>query len=695
MSLNIWRDGIHLDFMQTIQNGWRSVTERVNNLFARSYDRAWSLESALMLLVAIGVGTLTGFGVALFRLTLDALFKFNFGAVAELMPWAVLALPALGGLITAVWMRIVTRRFETGLGVAGIMEAVALHDGRIGLRGSIARVIGAILTIGFGGASGPEDPSVQIGSTIGSLIGERSKLAKQRVKTLVGCGAAAGLSAAFNAPITGVFFSIEIILGGLSGISTAWIILAAVAGSVASQSILGSAPAFQIPQYELRTPWELLLYLVLGIVAALVAVAYVFLLERIEAWFEAWKFTEWLKPAMGGLLVGLLGYFGSTAILGPGYSSIGVVLEGSVSGGAFFLFSLVVLKLIATPLTIGSGGQGGLFAPALFLGAMLGAGFGMVASTLFGSNIAPPPAYGLVGMGAVLAGAIRAPITGLLLPFEMTHDYRIILPLMFAVVVSTLLAQFLKPESVYTFKLKQRGVAIQKPQDPNLMRALTIEQAMTSFQDLIILHVDDPIGRLTEAFETSSNHGFLVSRVGGELYGVVTMSDMTRRLAEHNKVETIGEMTTQNVITVYPDETLEDALRQMTVMDIGHLPVVERRNPKRILGLLRRGDIVRAYGSAMIEKQHREHIHDRLRMQAVVRTELMQVSLTESDNAAGKRIRELDLPQECVIVAVQRGDQTIVPRGDTELQSGDRLVALGTPVVYSKFLQILHTGPNT
>lgn len=641
-----------------------------------------------MLVVAIGVGALTGFGVAAFRLVLDALFDFNFHTLGAPVPWAILVLPIVGGLLTALWMRVTMRRYETGLGVSGIMEAVALHDGRIGWRGSIARIGGAILTVGLGGSSGPEDPSVQIGATIGSQIAQRLKLSKGRVKTLVGCGAAAGVSAAFNAPITGVFFAIEIILGGFSGISTAWIVLAAVAGAVASQSILGSAPAFQIPQYELRTPWELLLYLGLGVVAALVAVLYVFLLDRIETWFEHWTLPYWLKPAVGGLAVGLIGYFGSTAILGPGYSAIGDVLQGNQTA-ALFLFFLVVLKLVATPLTIGSGGQGGLFAPALFLGAMLGAGFGLVAQSIFGASIAPAPAYSLVGMGAVLAGAIRAPITGLMLPFEMTHDYRIILPLMFAVVVSTLIAQVLDPESVYTLKLKQRGVELGKPDTLNLMHTLTVGDAMTPFRDLTTLRTDDALTVLTKAFETTTHHGFVVLDSAGALYGIVTLSDMARMLAEKREVNTIGEITTTNVLTAYPDETLQDALRQLTLMNVGHLPIIDRHDGQRVLGLVRRADIVRAYGTALLDEEQQELHHERLRMQAVVRTELMEVTLRESDPAAGKAIRELNLPDECVIVAIQRGHRTIVPRGNTTLRVGDRLIALAAPSARATFMTIL------
>jgi CIC family chloride channel protein len=667
---------------------------RVRRGFSDYGDRLWSYESAVMMALAIVVGLGAGFGIALFRRALDTLFQATVGGIGQTLPLAILILPAVGGLLTAAWLRVAGREGETGLGVSGIMEAVGLHGGRIGLRGSVARIIGAILTVGLGGSAGPEDPSVQIGATIGSQVGLRLRLSEARVKTLVGCGAAAGISAAFNAPITGVFFAIEIILGEFAGASLGWVVLASVAGAVASQSVLGSAPAFVIPAYELRTPAELLLYMALGVLAAPVAVAYIFLLDRIEAWFEKWQAPHWLKPAVGGLAVGVLAFFGSTAIMGPGYAGIGQVLQGGNLNAAF-LFLLVALKLVATPLTIGSGGQGGLFAPSLFLGAMLGAGFGVLAHSVFGSAIAPSPAYSLVGMGAVLAGAIRAPITGLMLPFEMTQDYHIILPLMFAVVISTVMAQLFQHESVYTLKLSQRGINLRARGDVNLMRTIQVSEAMTPLEELTVMRKDDPLGVLTEAFETTMHHGFIVLDEHDEFYGVVTLADVERMLTQKRMVKTIGEITTTNATTVYPDETLDDALRSFGAMDVGRIPVVERRNPKRVLGMVRRADIISAYSRALLDKQEFEHRHERLRLEALARTELMEIRLDDDSRAAQKRIKDLQLPEDSVVVAIRRGSQTIVPRGNSQLHVGDLLIILCKPALRAQIQEIFHRASKT
>jgi CIC family chloride channel protein len=667
---------------------WKNLYERVRSRTFNYSNRVWSSETVVMASLAVLVGASTGLGVALFREILDHVFDFNLNVVAQAIPVLILFLPISGGLLTALWMRFASLSGETGLGVSGIMEAVELHGGRVGLRGSIARIIGAILTVGFGGSAGPEDPSVQIGATIGSQLAQRLYLSEGRIKTLVGCGAAAGLSAAFNAPIAGVFFAIEIILGEFSGAAIGWVVLAAVAGGIVSQSILGSAPAFIIPAYELRSTAELGLYALLGVFAALVSATYIFLLGRLETFFEHWKFPNWLKPALGGLVVGLLAYFGSTAIMGPGYQTIGAVLAGQQTS-ALFLLMLVALKLIATPLTIGSGGQGGLFAPSLFLGAMLGAAFGLVAQTLFGNTVAPAEAYSLVGMGAVLGGAVRAPITGLMLPFEMTQDYRIILPLMFAVVVSTVVARVIQRDSVYTLKLKQRGVELRTRRDENLMRSIRIQDAMTPLNDLTTLRASDSIQTLTNAFEMTMHHGFCVLDDAGELFGVVTLADLERALAGGLQVKTAAEITTTHVVTVYADESLDDAMRQFGVMDVGRIPVVDRRNPKHVLGMLRRADIIAAYSHALVNQQQREHHYDRLRLEAASRAEMLEIKLEEGDAAAGKRIIELQLPEDTVIVSVRRGNRTLIPRGNTTLLAGDQLIALSAPQTHETLIEIL------
>ena len=638
-------------------------------------DRFWSSETTVMTTLAVLIGIGAGLGVVIFRRLLDGLFAFTVDGIGHDVPIAVIFIPAVGGLLVAGWMALASKPGETGLGVAGIMEAVALHSGKIGLQGSVARVIGAVLTVGTGGSAGPEDPSVQIGATIGAQVAQRLRLSEARVKTLVGCGAAAGLGAAFNAPISGVFFAIEIILGEFSGAATGLLVLSAVAGAVVIQTFLGASPAFVVPAYELRSPLELAFYAALGLVAAIVAFLYIQFLDRTETWFGEWSLPNWIKPALGGLVVGLLAYFLRPEILGTGYPAIGEVLKGAIANPVILL-SLVGLKLIATPLTIGSGGQGGLFAPSLFLGAMLGVGFGLIAEQIFPGVTAPAAAYGLVGMGAVLAGAVRAPITAILLPFEMTQDYHIILSLMFATVIASIVARRLEPESVYTVKLKQRGIDVRARKDVNLMRAITVEDAMTPIGELPTVKPTMSIPELTRLFQDTSHHGFLVVDENDELVGVVALVDLERTLETRKTNVTVGDICTKDVLTTYPDGTLDDALSNFAAMDVGRIPVVDRRHPRRVLGVLRRSDIVHAYSHALVDKHQRDHHIAKLQLEVATGTSLVEVDLSDGDAAVGRRLKEIALPTECVVISVRRGGRVVVPRGNTQLLAGDRVVVL-------------------
>ncbi len=671
-----------------------TLHSQIKTAFSALTQTFWSSETAVMTTLAVLVGVGAGLGIVIFRHLLDGLFNWSILGWGRDFPVTLIFFPALGGLLVAGWMVLMHRQGETGLGVAGIMQAVAFHSGQIGLRGSIARIVGAILTVGLGGSAGPEDPSVQIGATIGSQVGQRLHLAETRVKTLVGCGAAAGLGAAFNAPISGVFFAIEIIMGEFSGAATGLVVLSAVAGAVVIQTFLGATPAFQVPAYELRSPLELILYAALGVAAAVVAFLYIKLIDRLENFFEGWTIPNWIKPALGGLVVGAIAFFIRPEILGTGYDYIGNALRGGLTDPVILL-SLVGLKLLATPLTIGSGGQGGLFAPSLFLGAMLGVAFGSIAHVIFPTITAPAAAYGLVGMGAVLAGAVRAPILAILLPFEMTQDYHIILPLMFATVISSILARRLEPESVYTIKLKQRGIDVRARKDTNLMRAILVEEAMTPVSELTTVKPAMPLAELARLIQDSGHHGFLVRDDKGELFGIVTLTDLERAVDEGKTEATIGNICTRNVVTVFPDETLDDALRHFGALDVGRIPVVDRRYPRQVVGLLRRSDIVHAYSHALVDKHQREHHIARLRLESLTGTEFAEIDLKRGDAAVGKRLKELTLPNDCVIVAIERGGQVVVPRGNTELVAGDRIVALSGATASEALSRILHRGNGT
>jgi len=631
-----------------------------------------------MMAGALLVGLLAGLGIVVFRRTVDlatVLCQERGLEAAGGGRWYLLLLPALGGLAVGLWVHALKPQ-GPGQGVAGIMESLAFHGGRVDLRGSIARIVGAVITLGSGGSAGPEDPSVQLGAAVGSQVGRAFRLSEGRVRTLVACGAAAALAAAFKAPLSGVFFAVEILLGEFSATSVSYIVVAAVAGAAASQAFLGSSPAFAVPQYELRSARELLSYFVLGCAAALVGVAYTRLLYWTEQSFEDWRFPGWLKPAIGGLAVGAIAFLGRPEVMGDGYATLGATLR-SPSADVLLLLLLVVAKLVATTLTIGSGGQGGLFAPSLFLGAMLGLALGRLANAFFPAFSAPPAAYGMVAMGAVLASAVRAPIVAFLLPFEMTNDYRIILPLMLAVVTSLVVARWLERESVYTIKLKAHGIDPAAQRDVNIMRAITVGEAMA--REYPTVTPATTLEALGELFHRTGHHGFPVLDEEGDLLGIVTLQDFDRVTAAGNTEGTVENIYVRDPITTFPDETLEEAVRRLGARDIGRAPVVDRQNPRRLLGVLSASDISRAYGRVLAQRTELRQRMAWARAGLDGEAEFVEIEIPAGAPAVGKRIQDLALPRECVLVSITRRGRTVIPRGGTVLRPGDVATAFVAP----------------
>ena len=633
-------------------------------------------ETVVMMVFAVVVGICAGLGtivfVAMIRFFKNLFFSGGEQALQFLGGAYVILLPMLGGLLVGPIVHFIAPEAK-GHGVPEVLAAIVVRGGRIRPVVVLAKALGSAITIGSGGSVGREGPIVQIGAATGSSLAQLFKLSERRIINLVASGAAGGIAATFNAPIAGVMFALEVLLGELELRSFAGIVISAVTASVVSRIALGDSPAFVVPAYTLKSPLELGLYLGLGIVAGLSALAFMRTLYFAEKVFDTWHFPPYLKPAVGGLGIGLLGFF-IPQIFGTGFDTIEATLNGQM--GLSLLITLVFGKILATSLTLGSGASGGVFAPALFIGAVLGGAYGEIAHLAFPSITAASGAYAMVGMAAVFAGAARAPITAILILFEMTRDYRIILPLMFATIVSTLFAQRLEAESIYTLKLKMRGIDVRARKDLNLMRTILVQEAMTPVEALTTVTPEMPLAAVARLFQETSHHGFVVLDGRGELVGIITLVDLERAIESGNTQVRVGDVCTRNVVTVYPDETLEDALRRFGVLDVGRIPVVDRSHPRRVLGMLRRSDIVHAYSQALMDTHWRAQHLMRLRLEEVVGEEIVEIDVTPRNAAVGKYLKEIALPQDCVIISIWRNGRMIVPRGNTQLSVGDRVVVL-------------------
>jgi len=576
-------------------------------------DRIRSSEIVSGLILAILVGVVAGFGAVVFRWLIKSFQSLFFGVGANTLgfmgQYSIILLPAVGGLIVGLLVYFGAREAK-GHGVPEVMEAVALRGGRIRPRVAAIKSLASSICIGSGGSVGREGPIVQIGSSFGSSIGQWLGLSDAWVRTLVACGAAGGISATFNTPIGGTFFALEIILGRFVGPRFGFVVISAVAADVISRIFLGDVPSFGIVpfSYALVSYWEILSYALLGVLSALAAIGFMRLLYKCEDMFDAWHIPEYVKPAIGGIGIGLIGLY-SLDLLGVGYGDaywIRTMSADQALMGEIALHSLVILlvmKIFATSLTLGSGGSGGIFAPSLFIGAMLGGAFGTVVHQLFPSYVALSGAYALVGMAAVFAGATRAPITAFIILFEMTMDYKIILPLMIAVVISTVVSRSLSRETIYTLKLMRRGIDIRDLTQTSPMRKVTAGQAMTSNYPTVPPTM--PISKLVNELRKTGNHGLPVVDKDENLCGVVTPSDVEAAILKGDiESLTVNDISSKSLIVAYPDEYLHDVLVKLGAREVGRIPVVDRSNPKRLLGMLQRPDIIRAYVKMVSRKSH-------------------------------------------------------------------------------------------
>jgi CIC family chloride channel protein len=677
-------------FMKSIAAQLRGINK---SRIANFIDRLQPSATVVLFGTAIVVGVGTGLGAVFFIWLIGQVQNFLFHTVGSNLSFLgrglFILVPMVGGLLAGPIIAYFAKEAK-GHGVPEVMQAIALRGGRIRPRVVVAKVVASALCIGSGGSAGREGPIVQVGAALGSTIGQVLHLSESRIRNLVACGAAAGIAATFNAPIAGVIFAMEIILGELHFGDLGNVVIASVTASTTARIFLGDRPAFSIPNYIMKTPWEVILYGILGVLAAVVAVGFIRMLYWFEDLFDGWRFPDALKPAVGGLLLGLLAfvyplilvqptvfpyYSNLPQIFGAGFNTI----EGALSGSLLFkiLLALALLKPLATSLTLGSGNSGGVFAPSLFTGAALGGAFGYVVDYLFPGATAGPGAFAIVGMAAVFAGAARAPFTAILIVFEMTNDYRLILPLMAAVIVSLIVATRLLPESIYTLKLVKRGIHLKQGRDVDIMETVRVEEVMV--RSPVTVPIDMPVRQLASEFLRTGRHGFPVLNNDGSLFGVVSLEDYrhaTNHSPENADQLVVKDIATCDVVSVYPDETVGTALRRMSPRDISRLPVVARNDSCRLVGVVRRNDIVRAYELGTLRM---EEARQRIEQSSALndsRTQFLEMILLPESVATGKKVSEVNLPRASVLVSIRRGRELLIPRGDTMLEDGDIVTLL-------------------
>ena len=440
---------------------------------------------------------------------------------------------------------------------------------------------------------------IQIGAGIGSSVAQFLRMSDDRVKTFLACGAAGGVAATFNAPIAGAMFALEV-LGGQFGLDFSLVVLASVTSAVISRAFLGNFPSFEIPPWDLVSEKEYFFYILLGLLAAGAATLFVRTLTAFEDWFDGWKFPEPMKPVIGGLALGLLGVW-LPQVFGSGLPQMEQVLLIRIP--LFVMALLVPAKILATSLTLGSGGSGGVFAPSLFIGGMLGGVFGHIVHAQFPAFTALSAAYAVVGMAAVFGAAAQAPLTAIIIIFEMTGDYRIILPLMGATVIAYSVYRAFNPDSIYTVKLRKRGIIYREGQDLDIMTSTRVAGALT--HRMITVPPEMPIKEFRQEVERSHHPWFPVVDSRGELAGVITAQDGDRAGEQGEKEALVANYMTREIVSVTPLDSLHEVIRRFGVRDLGHLPVVDPANPRKLLGIISRAHVLRAYNRELLRRQSR------------------------------------------------------------------------------------------
>jgi CIC family chloride channel protein len=554
------------------------------------------------MITALVVGIGAGLGAVAFRWLIATAQHLAYDNLGGLLLGAstlsLLVIPALGGAIYGPLIYHFAREAK-GHGVPEVMEAVALRGGVIRKRVVLVKSLASAVCIGTGGSVGREGPIVQIGSAIGSAIGQALKVSADRMRTLVGCGAAAGIAATFNAPIAGSMFALEIVLGEFGLATFSPIVISSVVATAVSRHFLGDAPAFIVPPYELVSAWELPLYVLLGIFCALVAVTFTTVLYKFEDFFDELTMPAYLKAVIGGLFIGAAAIM-VPQVLGVGYGAIDSALIGELSW--WLMLALVVCKIAATSLTIGSGGSGGIFAPSLFMGAMAGGFFRTVVHYLFPGITASAGAYSIVGMGAVVSGTTHGPMSAMLILFEMTGDYKIILPLMVACIIGSVLSGQLLSDSIYTLKLVRKGVDLQQGKEVNILKSIPVSSVMNPRVETMPDSL--PLDQMTEQIIKSKFNSFPVVTSGNRLCGILSFNDYNEALFdEHLKGLVVAkDLATADVVTVCPEDDLYTALEKISIKDFALLPVVSATDSARLEGIVTRRDIIGAYNKAVMKR---------------------------------------------------------------------------------------------
>ncbi|WP_303721881.1 chloride channel protein [Malonomonas rubra] len=565
-------------------------------------------ENTFLIVLAVIIGLLGGLGNYLFRKTIELIHWLVFEQGLEFFDisldyWTpqrllVMFFPVVAALLLIPLWALFGKDLKGGF--AGFLVKVNLKGAKLPLRPLFTRGLGSAITLGAGGSAGQEGPIAAIGGAIGSQFGQLFKVSGDRLKVLVACGAAAGVAATFNAPIAGVFFATEIVLlSSFELASFTSIVIASGMATVVSRALLGNHSELVAPPYFVGNFWEIALYLLLGIVIGGLAAGFIDLHMRIKEKIEMIMLNKFAKLLLGGLVVGMIGMV-FPQVFGNGYEFMSHVLAGHFAW--YLLVGLILVKMVATSITLGSGMPGGLFAPCLFLGAVAGGAFGKLIALALPAAGLSAGAYALVGMGAFLAAATHSPMTAIFLLFEITDSYEVIIPIMLTCVIGTSIARHLKKDSLETAELTKLGIDLEAGKERNIMKGLAVGEVMSRRVETVPESMT--LGDFARFIERTHHTNFPLVDAAGGLTGIISVQDFMGVVFEKDLMDlvVVKELATTEVITVHPEEDLDTAMRKIGYRNIEQLPVVDRETHRKLYGIISRRDMVSAYNRELMSR---------------------------------------------------------------------------------------------
>jgi CIC family chloride channel protein len=563
---------------------WNDLVTRARRLVPLDEDN-------FFLLLAVAIGVLSGLAVVCFRKAIDLTSRWLFGVAPHISPLRLLLVPTIAGLALAVLVILVFPGAR-GTGVNQTKSAVYIYNGYISFRTVVGKFLAAGLSIASGQSLGPEDPSLQMGAGIASVLGRNLQLSREKLRLLAPLGAAAGLAAAFNAPISAVIFVIEEIIGTWSSGILVGVVLAAASSVVVMRLFMGAAPMFRIPEYKMVHPAEMLAYAVLGVIGGIASLAFAKLVALLRARAKALPpWTRYFLPAVAGLAIGGIAALGFPQVMGAGYTSLDQVMAGHFVWHILLLLAL--LKIVATAFSVSSGAPGGMFAPALFVGGMLGAAVGTLQARFFPAYTGPVGAYALVGMGTLFAGFLRVPMTSVFMVLETSGNYSIILPVMVSNTIAYAVSRRFQKLPIFDILTAQDGLNLPSMEEHRESRVLRVEDAMRPPPALTLRAEETVAGALARAGAESADATLLVSSASGR-WTFIKRSDLEEAVGQGRQMDFVGDATPGvRAPRLHPDQPLEVALRFLRGSEF--LPVVHRAEPRTLLGVLSLASLLTAY----------------------------------------------------------------------------------------------------